>query len=118
MDTRIIKTTRETVSIISGVTSHVASEECDLPDESQSWKTVHLPNKETMQTTAKTSLPFKLLTPKAREADVISHLQQSLMSVHKFLEGGYMKIFHPGNKGVTIHKPDTLNLTLDKTPIL
>ncbi len=71
-----------------------------------------------MQTTNKTSLPFKQSTPIAREADIIQHLQQSLMSIHKMSEEGYMTIFHPGNKGVTIHKPDTLNITLNKPPVL
>ncbi len=28
------------------------------------------------------------------------------------LEEGYTTIFHPGNEGVTISKPDTLNITL------
>ncbi len=71
-----------------------------------------------MQTTNKTSLPFKQSTPKAREADVIPHLQQSLMSVHKMLEEGYATIFHLGNEGVTIHKPVTLNIMLNKPPLL
>ncbi len=71
-----------------------------------------------MQTTTKTSLPFKRITPKEREADVIPHLQQSLMSKHKMLEEGYTKVFHTGNKGVIIYEPDTLNITLNKPPVL
>jgi hypothetical protein len=63
-------------------------------------------------------IPFKRLTPKAREAVIIPHLQQLLMSIHKMLEEGYTTIFHPGNEGVTIHKPDTLNITLNKPPVL
>jgi hypothetical protein len=59
MDTTIIKMTRKWSVINSGATSHFASEELDLPDEGQSQKTVHLPNGKTMQTTIKTSLPFK-----------------------------------------------------------
>ncbi len=51
-----------------------------------------------MQTTNKTLLLFKQLTSKAREADIIPHLQQSLMSVHRMLEEGYTTIFHPGNE--------------------
>jgi hypothetical protein len=33
-------------------------------------------------------------------------------------EEGYTTIFHPGNKGVTIHKPDTLNVTMNNPPVL
>jgi hypothetical protein len=40
------------------------------------------------------------------------------MSVHNISEEGYMTIFHPGNKGVTIHKPDTLNITMNKPLVI
>jgi hypothetical protein len=40
------------------------------------------------------------------------------MSIHKMLEEEYTTMFHPGNKGVTIHKPDTLNITMNKQPVL
>ncbi len=97
---------------------HCISEESDLPAEGQSQKTVHLPNGETMQTTNNMSLAFKQLTPKAREADVLPHLQQSFLSVHKMSDNEYTTIFHPGNEGVTIHKPDTLKITMNKPPVL
>jgi hypothetical protein len=71
-----------------------------------------------MQTTNKTSLPFKQLTPKEQEADILPHLQQSLMSIHKMLDKGYTTIFLLGNEGVTIHEPDTLNITMNKPPVL
>jgi hypothetical protein len=34
------------------------------------------------------------------------------------LEEGYTTIFHPGNEGVTIHKQDTLSITMNKPPVL
>jgi hypothetical protein len=34
------------------------------------------------------------------------------------LSEGYTTIFHPGNKGVTIHEPYTLNITMNKPPVL
>jgi hypothetical protein len=70
-----------------------------------------------MQTANKTSLPFEQITSKARGAEVILHLQQSLMSVHKMSEEGYTTIFHPCNKVVTIHEQETLNITMNKPPV-
>jgi hypothetical protein len=40
------------------------------------------------------------------------------MSVHKMGEEGYTTIFHPGEEGVTMHKPDTLTIATTETPIL
>jgi hypothetical protein len=34
------------------------------------------------------------------------------------LEEGYTTIFNPGNEGLTIHEPDTLNITLNKPSVL
>jgi hypothetical protein len=31
---------------------------------------------------------------------------------------GYTTKFHPGNEGVTIHGLDTLNITMNKPPVL
>jgi hypothetical protein len=56
---RLLKQQEKQLVIDSRETSHFASEEFDLPDEGQSRKTVPLPNGETIQTTTKTSLPFK-----------------------------------------------------------
>ena len=78
----------------------------DLPEEGKSSKSVHLPNGDTLRTTKKTSLPFQKLSKKAREAHVLPHLQQSLMSVNILSEEGYTTIFHPENKGVTVQKKE------------
>jgi hypothetical protein len=40
------------------------------------------------------------------------------MSAYKMLDKGYTTIFHPNNKGVTIHEPDTLNITMNKPSVL
>jgi hypothetical protein len=70
----------------SGANSHFCSEEMDLPEEGESNKSVYLPNGNTIRTTKRTSLPFQQLSKKAREAHVLPHLRQSLMSVNKLSE--------------------------------
>ncbi len=62
-------------------------------------------------------LPYKQLSDKAREADILPGLKTPLISVNKMAEEGYMTIFHPGDKGVTIHKPGSVTI-LTKTPPL
>jgi hypothetical protein len=104
--------------IDSGATSHFCSEDMDLPEEGKSNKTVHLPNGDTLQMTKRTSLPFQQLNRKAREAHILPHLQQSLMSVHKLSNKRYTTTFHPENEGVTVHEKGTLTITTSNPPVL
>ncbi len=104
--------------IDSGATSHFCSEEMDLPKEGESNKSVYLPNGDIIRTTKRTSLPFQQLSKRTREAHVLPHLRQSLMSVKKMSEEGYTTIFHPENAGVTIHKRGTLTIATSKPPVL
>jgi len=104
--------------IDSGATSHFCSKEMDSPKEGKSNKSVYLPNGNTIQTTNRTSLPFRQLSKKAREAHVLPHLRQSLMSVNKLAEEGYTTIFHPETEGVTIHERGTLTITTSNPPVL
>jgi hypothetical protein len=104
--------------IDSGATSHFCSEDMNLPKEGESNKSVYLPNGNIIRTTKRISLPFQQLTKRAREAHVLPHLRQSLMSVNKLSEEGYTTIFHPKNEGVTIHKKGTLTITTNKPPVL
>jgi hypothetical protein len=104
--------------IDSGTTSQFCSEDMDLPKEGKSNKTVHLPNDDTLQTTKRTSLPFRQLKKKEREAHILSHWQQSLMSVHKLSNEGYTTIFHPENEGATVHEKGTLTITTSIPPVL
>jgi hypothetical protein len=92
----------------------------DLPKEGESNKAVYLPNGNIIRTTKRTSLPFQQLTKRAREAHVLPHLRQSLMSVNKLSEAeeGYTTIFHPENEGVTIHNRGTLTIATNKPPVL
>jgi hypothetical protein len=109
---------KKRIIINSGATSHFISEELELPTDGTSQKTIYLPNRDTLQSINKTSLPFDQLMLKARQADVIPQLQQSLLSIHKMAEERYTTIFHPGNQGVTIHEPNTVKITTSKPLII
>jgi hypothetical protein len=63
-------------------------------------------------------LPFDLLSPKARKADVLPGLRPiPLVSVGKLADANYTTIFHPQGKGVTVHK-NTLRTKLLSKPVL
>jgi hypothetical protein len=94
------------------------SKELNLPKTGRSQITVFLPDDSTLQATSMTQLPFKELSTKAREANIIPRLTKSLLSVNKMAENGYTTIFRPGNKEVTIHKEGTLTITMSEPPVL
>jgi len=104
--------------IDSGATTHFCSEEMDLPKEGESNKAVYLPNGDIIRMTKRTSLPFRQLSKKAREAHVLPQLRQSLMSVNKLSEEGYTTIFHLENEGVTVHEKGTLTIATSSPPVL
>jgi len=101
--------------IDSGATKHFCSQKMDLPKEGESNKAVYLPNGDIIQMTKRTSLPFRKLSKRAREAHVLPQLRLSLMSVNKLSEEGYTTIFHPENKGVTVHEKGTLTIAKQST---
>ena len=84
------------------------SKELKLPKLGQSNKSVYFPNNSKLMASYKTQLPFGQLSDKAREADVLPGLKRSLMSINKISQEGYTTVFHPGEEGVTIHKPGTI----------
>ena len=90
--------------IDSGATSNFVPEEMNLPKKGKSSKEVFLPDNTKLLASFKTELPFKQLSEKAREADILTGLKTPLISVNKMAEEGYTTIFHQGEEGVTIHK--------------
>ncbi len=92
----------------SGATSHFVTEDMNLPETGPSNKTIYLPNDTTLKASAKTMLPFNQLTDKAREAEILPGLKRPLMSVNTMSKEGYTTNFHPGEEGITVHKPGTL----------
>jgi hypothetical protein len=112
------KQCKHKIIINSGTTSHFMSEELDLPNTGPSNKDMYLPDDTKLTTANKTLLPFKQMTKAAREAEVLPGLKKSLASVNKWSEVGYTTVFHPGEKGVTVHNPGTLTMTTSKPPVL
>ena len=102
----------ETMIIDSGATSHFATESIDIIHTgTPSTKQVFLPDGSTIRGSVKATLPFHTLPERAKEVDVLPRLQQSLLSVGKLADEGYTTVFHPRDRGVTIHKEGTLTLT-------
>ncbi len=101
-----------------GATSNFVPEEMNLPKKGNSNKEVFLPDETTLQASYKTKVPFEQLTDKAREADILPGLKTPLISVNKIAEEGYTTVFHPGEKGVTIHKPGPISIPMTEPLIL
>jgi hypothetical protein len=97
------------IIINSGATSHFMSKKLKLPNMGQSNRTIYLPNNAKLKTSNKTQLPFKQLSDKAREADVLLGLKRSLMSINKVSQEGYTTVFHPGEEGVRSNRPQRRN---------
>ena len=104
--------------IDSGATSNFVPESMNLPKKGRSMKEVFLPDDTKLKATYKTELPFEQLSSQAREADILPGLKTPLISVNKLAEEGYTTIFHPGEKGVTIHQSGTVTITNTEPPIL
>ncbi len=51
-------------------------------------------------------------------ADILPGLRTPLISINKIAKEGYTTVFHPGEKGVTIHKPGTISITTTEPLIL
>jgi hypothetical protein len=107
-----------TMVVDSGATSSFVRPEENLPITGPSSKVVYLPDGSSIQATHTTMLPFDLLSPKARIADVLPGLRpNSLVSVGKLADANYTTIFHPRGIGVTIHN-DTLRMKVLSKPVL
>jgi hypothetical protein len=111
---------RRTMKLVidSGATSNFVLEEMNLLKKGKSNKEVYLPDNTKLQALYKTKLPFKQLTNKARETDILPGMKTSLVSINKLAKEGYTTVFHPGETGVTIHEPGTIRITATKPPVL
>jgi hypothetical protein len=68
----------------------------NLSMKGKSHKEVYLPDNRKLHTSYKTELPFKELTSRVREVDVLPAMKTLLMSVNKMAEEGYTTNIHPG----------------------
>ncbi len=71
-----------------------------------------------LKATTKAQLPIPKLSNKAKDAIVVPGLKQNLGSVNKFSQAGYTTVLHPREEGVTIHEPNTFQITTTMPPIL
>ena len=99
-------------------TSHFVTEEMDLPKMGTSNKMIYIPNDTTLKASEKAMLHFSQLSNKAGEADILPGLKRPLMSVNKMAKEDYTMVFHPGKKGVTIHRPKTIKIFTTEDPVL
>ena len=90
-----------------------------IPTGQPSFKTVRMPNEQTLATSLKALLPNKLLNPKARECDILPGLQHSsLVSVGKLADAGYCTIFMPGNQGVQVLNGNNVKINVSGDAVL
>jgi hypothetical protein len=118
MDTSGRKTTNNEVSNQFGSNIKLCTRRNELAEKRKIKQRGFLPDNTTLQASYKTKRPFEQLTSKAREADILPGLKTPLVSVNKMAKEGYTKVFHPGEKGVTTHKPGTISITTTELPIL
>ena len=108
-----------TMVLNSGATSSFVWPEENLILTGFSDKIVALPDGSTKRATHTAILPFDALSDEAKKADVLPGLRpNSLVSVGKLADADYTTVFHPRGEGVTVHKKDTLKLTLLRKPVL
>jgi hypothetical protein len=66
-----------------------------------------------------TDLPFNALTNDARKTHVLLGLRpNSVVSVGKLADAGYTTIFHPAERGVTVHQKKSVHIQLLHKPVL
>jgi hypothetical protein len=67
------------------------SKDLKLPRTGPSQNEVFLPDNSKLQSSSNPQLPFKQLTPKAREVDILPGLTKSLLSINKMSENEYLQ---------------------------
>ncbi len=103
--------------INSGATSHFICKEENLPTTRETNTNIYLPDNTNLKATTKTQLPIPKLSNKAKDVIVVPGIKQNLGSVNKFSQAGYTTVFYLGEEDVTIHKPNTFQITTT-TPLI
>lgn len=103
----------------SGTTVHLSKESDNLELTGPSNLSIAVATGQHSQTTSTAQLPLDNIRPAARVTHVLPELQpNSLLSVKQLADNGYVTIFHPGDKGVTVHDENDVKLTLQRTALL
>ncbi|KAL7519047.1 hypothetical protein ACHAWX_003844 [Stephanocyclus meneghinianus] len=103
----------------SGATSHYSSESDDLPKTNNKTKLLATASGQLHTTTGKAELPCPQLEKAARTMSILPALQNnSLMSVKQLADNGYTTIFHPFDRGATVHASDMVEFIFKDQTLL
>ena len=101
---RMAKAIAPTGILDSGASGHFGPENGGLePTGETSDKVVGLADGAPVRATGKAKLPMKNLRETARDGDIIPGLKNTLVSVSKLSDDGYVTIFQPGGQGVEVY---------------
>eukprot|EP00804_Cyclotella_cryptica_P028801 CCRYP_020156-RA/>CCRYP_020156-RA protein AED:0.37 eAED:0.36 QI:0/0/0/1/0.66/0.75/4/0/434 len=115
----ILNDFRDTAIIDSGTTVHLSKESDGLKLTGPSRLSIAVATGQHSQTTATALLPLDNIRPEARITHILPELQpNSLLSVKQLADNGYVTIFHPHDKGVTVHDENDIRLTSQRTALL
>eukprot|EP00804_Cyclotella_cryptica_P023552 CCRYP_018913-RA/>CCRYP_018913-RA protein AED:0.17 eAED:0.19 QI:0/0/0/1/0.25/0/5/0/1080 len=115
----ILNDFRDTAIIDSGTTVHLSKESDGLKLTGPSNLSIAVATGQHSQTTATALLPLENIRPEARITHILPELQpNSLLSVKQLADNGYVTIFHPHDKGVTVHDENDIRLTSQRTALL
>ena len=102
----------------SGVSSHFIQTGKGFKCTSPSNKSIAMTSGGIMKAMGTAKLPLAKLKDDARQAIITTDLKaKALMCVSKLPDAGYTTIFHPQDKGVTVHDNDDFKCSV-KSPSL
>ena len=90
-----------------------------VPTGQPSDKVVGMPDGHVIQTTEKALLPQTQLRPEARDSDILPSLSHnSLISVGKLADAGYVTLFMPGGDGVEVYDERDIKFVVSGEAVL
>ena len=111
--TTLVRTVVPSGLLDSGATGHFGPYNRGLdPTGEASSKLVGLADGTPVQATEKGKLPMSNLRDEVREGDIIPGLNNTLVSVSKFADQGYVTIFQPGERGVEIYDEQDVRIVV------
>ena len=115
----IIDEFKDTAIVDSGTTVHLSKESDNLVRTGPSNLSIAVATGQHSHTTATAQLPLNNIRPEARVAHILPELHpNALLSVEQLADNGYITIFHPHDKGVTVHNKNDVKLTLQQRALL
>ena len=103
----------------SGATGHFLQTGVGIPTGKPSGKVVRMPNGQTEKATKQVLLPNANLSLQSREGDELPSLRHnSLISVPKLADYGYVPVFKSEQDGVEVYKKGDIQITSTAKPVL